>query len=342
MTFSPEDNRTNDPEQSLNGLYQQIKEKIRMNQAAAPLFRDPIFDGPTDPTMIYNRAEKTWWIVYTQRRANVPCHNVSWVHGTDLGIASSADHGKTWLYRGTMNLEAIEPGRNTFWAPEIIFTQGKYHMFVSYITGVPDRWVGSRRILHYISDDLWNWQYQHTVELPSDRVINACLYPTGSGWRMWYKDESDGSHTHFADSPDLYRWTHRGRATEDQAQEGPNVFTLGGRHYMIADIWNGQAVYTSDDLLHWVRQPEDILAGQGTRCEDNNRAHHADVLVVGDHAYIFYFVHPGQTEHADDPVLGNVLHRRSSIQAALLTEENGRLTIVRDEPFDFYLPDPEE
>ena len=26
-----------------------------MYTAPAPLFRDPIFDGPTDPTVIYNR-----------------------------------------------------------------------------------------------------------------------------------------------------------------------------------------------------------------------------------------------------------------------------------------------
>lgn len=186
-----------------------------MPHAPAPLFRDPIYDGPTDPTIIYNRQEKSWWIIYTARRANVPCHNVSWVHGTDLGVACSFDHGQTWLYRGTLNLEAIEPGRNTFWAPEVIEVQGTYHMFVSYITGVPDQWVGRRRILHYISKNLWDWSYQHTVELPSDRVIDACVHPTNSRWRMWYKDENDESHTHFADSPDLYHWTHGGRATED-------------------------------------------------------------------------------------------------------------------------------
>ncbi len=311
-----------------------------MLPAPAPLFRDPIFDGPTDPTLIYNRYEKNWWIIYTQRRANVPCHNVSWVHGTDLGVASSADHGQNWLYRGTLSLEAIEPGRNTFWAPEVLFARGCYHMFVSYITGVPDQWVGARHILHYTSDNLWDWSYRHTVSLPSDRVIDACVHPSYGGWRMWYKDESDESHTHFADSPDLFQWTHRGRATEDQAQEGPNVFTLGSHHYLIADIWDGQAVYRSDDLLHWQRQDENILSGQGTRCEDNNRAHHADVEVFGNHAYMIYFVHPGQTEYTYDGDPGSLALRRSSVQAAMLKEENGRLVALRDEPFDFYLPTP--
>ncbi|MGN0777879.1 MAG: glycosyl hydrolase [Aristaeellaceae bacterium] len=309
-----------------------------MPVAPAPLFRDPIFDGPTDPTVIFNRQEKTWWIIYTARRANVPCHNVSWVHGTDLGVASSDDNGQTWLYRGTLNLEAIEPGRNTFWAPEVLWANGRYHMFVSYITGVPDTWRGDRTILHYVSDNLWDWTYEHAVPLPSSRVIDACVHPTENGWRMWYKDENDDSHTHFADSPDLYSWEHRGVATQDQSQEGPNVFTLQGRHWMIADIWDGQAVYVSDDLLNWQRQEGSIMAGAGTRCEDGNRAHHADVLVVDDHAYMFYFVHPGQQAYTYSMGPNDLSQRRSSVQVAELRVADGKLTAVRDEAFDFVLP----
>ena len=309
-----------------------------MRIAPAPLFRDPVFDGPTDPTVIYNRQERTWWIIYTSRRANVPCHNVSWVHGTDLGVASSADNGQSWLYRGTLNLEAIEPGRNTFWAPEVLWANGMYHMFVSYITGVPDSWRGSRDILHYTSENLWDWKYEGAPALSSRRVIDACVHPTPDGWRMWYKDEADESHTHYADSPDLFRWTHMGAATVDQPQEGPNVFELGGCYWMIADVWDGQAAYSSDDMLHWKRQPGTLMKGAGARREDGNRAHHADVLTVDGRAYIFYFVHPTQGGRSDDP-LGSHLSRRSSVQAAALRVEDGRLVVVRDEPFDFYLPE---
>ena len=309
-----------------------------MRIAPAPLYRDPIFDGPTDPTVIYNREEKSWWMIYTSRRANVPCHNVSWVHGTDLGVASSTDNGKTWLYRGTLNLEAVEPGRNTFWAPEVLRHEGVYHMFVSYITGVPDNWNYGRRILHYTSVNLWDWAYVGDVKLGSERVIDACVHAIPGGWRMWYKDECDNSYTHYADSPDLYAWEHKGVATCDQSQEGPNVFTLNDQHWMIADVWDGQAVYSSDDLTHWERQAGTIMAGAGTRKEDTNRAHHADVLVVDDHAYIFYFVHSGQGKYEYDAELGNHLVRRSSVQVAELRVEEGKLVARRDEPFDFYLP----
>ena len=319
------------------GLFQGAEGGKDMHTAPAPLFRDPIFDGPADPTVIYNREEKTWWMVYTQRRANVPCHRVSWCHGTDLGVCSSSDHGATWLYRGTLNLEPVEKGRNTFWAPEIFCENGVYHMYVSYITGVPDSWRGSRDILHYTSSNLWDWKYEDTPVLSSRRVIDACVYHAQDGYRMWYKDEDDHSHTHMAFSSDLKTWKDQGRATEDQEQEGPNVFRLGGTYWLIADVWDGQAVYASEDLKSWKRQEGMLMQGPGTRLEDTNRAHHASVVTVGDHGYIFYFVHPTQCLSADP--LGSHLSRRSSVQVALLEVREGRLCVVRDEPFDFYLPD---
>ena len=80
----------------------------------APLFRDPIYDCPTDPTIIWNREEKQWYLFYTQRRAADTSTGVSWVHGTKIGIAVSKDGGK-WLYRGTLEGLDIEKGHNTFW-----------------------------------------------------------------------------------------------------------------------------------------------------------------------------------------------------------------------------------
>ena len=309
-----------------------------MRIAPAPLFQDPVFEGPTDPTIIYNHMEKSWWILYTQRRANVPSHGYGWVHGTDIGVASSKDNGQTWLYRGTLNIESIEPGRNTFWAPEVIWADGCFHMYVSYITGVPVAWVGDRNILHYTSDNLWDWRYQGTLELSSHRVIDACVYPTAEGWRMWYKDEDDQSHTHYADSFDLFSWRHMGVATDDQSEEGPNVFKLGGKYWLIADIWKGIGVYYSDDLLRWKRQNGDILSTSGVRNDDACLGHHADVIVQGEIAYIFYHVHPDEQLISGDPY-SNYPRCRSCIQVAQLTVENDRLTVIRDEPFDFYLPD---
>src|SRR6516225_7791434 len=81
----------------------------------SPLFRDPVFDGPTDPTLIYNAMTSEWWMFYTARRANVDTEGVAWVHGTDIGIATSRDGGRSWLYRGVAQGLNYEPGRNTYW-----------------------------------------------------------------------------------------------------------------------------------------------------------------------------------------------------------------------------------
>ena len=49
-----------------------------MHEAPAPLYRCPVYDGAADPSVIYNRTEKTWWMLYTQRRANQDGADVSY------------------------------------------------------------------------------------------------------------------------------------------------------------------------------------------------------------------------------------------------------------------------
>ena len=219
----------------------------------SPLFRDPIHDCPTDPTVIWSEEENQWYLFYTQRRADAPAIGVSWVHGTKIGVASSAD-GNKWLYRGTLEGLDIERGHNTFWAPEIIRAEGAYHMYVSYITGIPTDWNYPRQMLHYVSDNLWDWRFLGRVELDSERVIDACVYEVEPGlYKMWYKDENRDSRTFAAISRDLHSWEVLGAEITDCAQEGPNVFELGGIKWMISDYWNGLAVYRSEDFTNWTR-----------------------------------------------------------------------------------------
>ncbi|MFC5471817.1 glycosyl hydrolase [Cohnella suwonensis] len=295
-----------------------------------PLFRDPINDGATDPTIIYNRAAREWWMVYTSRRALAEGPGVAWVHGSDLGVAVSSDGGKNWSYRGTLPGLDFEWGRNTFWAPEIFWHDGIYHMYVSYIQGVQTEWVGSRTILHYSSADLLEWKLQGPLKLGSDRVIDACVHEKpGGGFRMWYKDEANGSVTYAADSEDLYRWESIGPVLTHRAHEGPNVFAFKGSYWMIIDEWRGQGVYRSDDLDRWERNGL-ILDVSGDREDDGGFGYHADVVVSGDEAYIFYFTHPGRAS-ADAEGKTGYEQRRSSIQAARLDVKNGVLVCDRNE-----------
>lgn len=298
----------------------------------APLFRDPVFDGAADPVIIWNKTEKAWWIFYTNRRAYGPNFGVSYVHGTDIGIASSADGGRTWVYRGTAQGLAYEPGRNTYWAPEIIEYEGIYHMYVSYVKGIPQDWNCSRRILHYTSCDLWNWTFESVLPLSSDRVIDSCVFRLPDGrWKMWYKDERNDSYSFTAYSADLYEWTAGEAEITDCPHEGPNVFFFENRYWMITDPWEGLGVYVSEDAQNWKRCPN-ILAEPGIRQDDGTIGAHADVLVHKDRAYIFYFTHPEvSVEQRNDPEFyWEYRHRRSSLQVAELKVKEGVLVCDRD------------
>lgn len=309
----------------------------------SPLFRDPIHDGAADPTLIWNQQEQAWWILYTNRRANVSTSGVAWMHGTDIGIASSPDNGKTWNYRGIVSGLEFETGRNTFWAPEVVYHEGLYHLFASYVSGVPSDWSGERHILHYTSRDLREWSFQWRLELSSNRVIDACIHRLpNETWRMWYKDEANGSHTYFADSHDLYDWKVGGCAIDDCAHEGPNVFFWQDTFWMIIDSWNGLGVYQSPDATAWKRQGL-ILDRPGTRPDDGDIGRHADVLINGSNAYIFYFTHPERrpSESYGFSEEWPFSTKRSSLQVARLEWKNGLLTCDRDESFDLALLKPE-
>lgn len=260
----------------------------------------------------------------------------SWVHGTDIGIASSIDGGQTWLYRGTVSGLDHEHGRNTFWAPEVLCHDGIYHMYVSYVKGIPTTWEHERNIIHYTSMNLWDWKFESILNISSNKVIDACVFQFSNGvFRMWYKDEADHSSTYAADSTDLYHWDVVGPTITEIPHEGPNVFHWKGCYWLIADFWSGLMVFRSEDGTHWVRQ-QNILDKPGSRKDDNAVGHHADVLTQGDDAYIFYFTHPD--EESKTSASSNAAEsRRSSLQVAKLELVNDHLICNRDCQFDFHL-----
>ena len=169
------------------------------------------------------------------------------------------------------------------------------------------------------------------VPLATERAIDPSILrlPDG-GWRMYYNNETDGKAIWYADSPDLETWTDRGRLIHDQAGEGPKAFQWRGASWLITDVWSGLAVYRSTNGSAWQRQPDNLLQQPGNGADDAAAGQHADVVVVGDRAWLFYFTHPGRKANAKQA--DDYSTRRSSIQVVELREKDGRLTADRDAP----------
>ena len=306
--------------------------------AAKPLFRDPIYDGAADPTVIYHPADRKWYMFYTVRRANVPGLNgVGWVHGTPIGIATSADGGVSWQYAGQAKIHDPNAVADaTWWAPAVVFHDGLYHMFLSYVPGTfSDGWNHPRDIIHLTSRNLVDWDYQSTLPLASHKVIDpGVLHLADGSWRLWYKDEADGSSTHYADSRDLDHWTDGARVPglSDAGGEAPLPFRWHGRYWLLRDITGGAhglALYRSSDAKAWQRVGT-LLQQPGTGSDDKVVGHHPDVILSNGRAFMFYFTHPGQARGHEDGADG----RRSSIQVVELNYDaaNDILTADRNRP----------
>lgn len=251
-----------------------------------PLYRDPPFDAPTDPVLCFNAEQARWFMYYTARRATAEdTPGVTWIHGTNIGMAESSDGGATWTYRGTAEIsygKDVHPNDTTYWAPEVIWHDGLYHMYVSYVPGIFTDWNHPREIVYLTSKDGIRWDTVGPLDLKSDRVIDACvLQVPGGTWRMWYKDERRPKALCYADSPDLKNWEPKGNAVTDYNGEGPKVFRWKGRYWLVADCWaNGMRVWSSEDCTNWRLQAEPLFGS------------HGDVVVSGDRAWWFYFGGP--------------------------------------------------
>mmetsp|Transcript_32273 Transcript_32273/g.54403 ORF Transcript_32273/g.54403 Transcript_32273/m.54403 type:complete len:415 (-) Transcript_32273:316-1560(-) len=206
-------------------------------RAPAPLYRDPIFDGAADPTVVYDQVRGAWVIFYTQRRASdLSLLNKTWCFGTDIGVAMSKDMGVTWAYQGVAKGLHFEPGTNTFWAPDVLKLRdpksmpgglgAEYHMHVTYIKGAAAEqsfpltngryqrkkrltgWgEGVQRVAHYSTSDLLGtWVFQGLVPA-LDKVLDPDVVRLPDGlFKMWFKDLRTRGQTGAAVSSDLATW----------------------------------------------------------------------------------------------------------------------------------------
>ena len=277
--------------------------------APRPLYRDPVTYSPTDPSFCFNAREKKWFMYYTARRAtatNAP--GVSWIYGSDVGIAESSDGGATWTYRGKANIrygKDAHPHDYTYWDPEVIWHNGAYHMFLSYVAGIFSDWEHPYEMVHLTSKDGIKWKTAGRVDLQSDRTLNPCVRQLPNGtWRMWYEDDRASNTVRYADSPDLFKWEVKGSAETDFKGEAPKVFHWKDRYWLIVDCLRaGTRVWSSDDCTNWKLQ-ESGLIGK-----------HGNIVVSGDRAWWFYLGGPwGGTG------------RVSAVSVVEFSVEDGKLT----------------
>ena len=281
---------------------------LRPNAFTTP-YRDPVWDGPTDPVVVADHRTGEWVLFYTQRRATeAGLTGVEWVHGTAIGVARSCDGGLNWAYQGTLN-GLVPPGTElpaTLWAPDVVRVDDQWIMYLTVLGGVRTDWSGNASVFQFASQDLVAWEYLGSINLDSPRVIDAAVARCGDGhYRLWYKDEARDSNTYSAvtDTPlDPASWTLEGLVIPGRPHEGPKVFALEGSFWMIVDEWRGQGVYRSDDAAGgWVRQePLDGLILTAPETYDGGPVvgRHADVVPLEpstdakERALLVYFTHP--------------------------------------------------
>ncbi|MHC0442485.1 family 43 glycosylhydrolase [Flavobacterium sp. 3-210] len=310
-------------------------QKDKKHIASKPLFRDPIYDGAADPTIIWNEKEKKWFMFYTNRRAkDSTAKGITWVHGTKIGVATSED-GAKWTYKDTCNIN-YKLKDVTYWAPDVTKYKNKYHMYLTIVPGIFNDWYHPRSIIHLTSSNLMDWNFESELKLASERCIDASVFQLPNGtWRMFYNNENDGKSIYYADSKDLYNWTDSGVKIIKDRGEGPKVFKWKGKNWMVTDSWRGLNIFSSEDFLNWKRQEKNILQTPGTGEDDKVIGGHPDVVINGDRAYIFYFTHPGRTP--ENKGIESYETKRSSIQIAELQYINGEIICNRDEPVQINL-----
>ena len=297
--------------------------------ADKPLFRDPIHDGAADPTVIWNHETKSWYMFYTNRRANVKgTQGFEWVHGTHIGIAESTDNGKKWSYVGIANIDLGE--NQTQWAPDVIYHKGIYHMYLTHVTGIHANWGHPSYIIHLTSKNLIDWTFQSRLKLNSDKVIDADVIKISeSKWMMFYNDGPDNKSIYYAESQDLDQWTDKGKLVSGPC-EAPVSFYWNEWWWLLVDEWKGIGVYKSKDTKSWVRQEgNNLLSEAGEGLDDRVKGSHPDVIVSGDRAFLFYFTHPHRPNN--EPFTGYA-QKRSSIQVTELNFRDGKIQCSRDSP----------
>lgn len=313
--------------------------------APAPLFIDPNYHGSCDPEIVWNEHDQSWYIYYTARR---PALQNTWLR-TPLGVIVSKDLAN-WEFRGYCSFDGVGGDKDaeaTFWAPAIIARGDELHMFVTWKPDtIPETgaWGGPGRIVHYrapLDDPVDGWRKVADMHGDHLNTIDATVYRLEDSYYVWFKGKEIGAkknELYKLASSDLEQWEEKGFTQSDvfnesvtgsDFEEAPYIFRWKDRFWMITDPHLGLFVYSSGDGEDWHFQGT-ILREGGTRPLDGNMARHCSVAVKDGRAFIFYHVEPWR-DYEGEPIFKQPLeNRRSVLQVAELTWEDGELSCDRN------------
>lgn len=292
---------------------------VDLDELTAPLYRDPLFDGAHDPELVWNHAEQCYWLLYLQNRYNIPLSDpapLGRTSLTDIGLASTPDGGRSWVYRGvaegldvpaSARADGLPPsgtqqyGGATWWRPAVTSVGGVYHAFWV-------MWEASRgmkgpdgpgayanwNLVHYTSNNLKSWSYNQTVRTNSF-AYDSDVFRLADGRYILFstgQTRAVRGNPKVLQSRDLYEWTECTDAgLQVNIDEGPhatwNDMSIKWRGFGFIN-WDGSAHFgtnrpnmmrTSDGGMTWEMSNTTLYPGPGTRPLDLGAAHQGPLLL---------------------------------------------------------------
>jgi len=195
---------------------------------------------------VWHEGEHAWWLLYLQNRYNSPASDprgtCPYCSLTDIGLASTPDHGETWVYRGVARGLDIPPalrhdrrnpmqqfGGATWYRPAVLRVGAVYHGF--WVYSEVDR-AGGYKIVHYSSTNLKDWEYVGVVA--GDRGYDSVCFRADVGAAKRYVIMSTQSNQAF-ESPDLAAWRPVNASDKQlnrEVGEGPHVVEWRGARWL--------------------------------------------------------------------------------------------------------------
>jgi hypothetical protein len=337
--------------------------QLGYNSSQTPFYSDPVFDAAHDAELVWHAQEQTWWIVYLQnrynsRRSDELGNGCPLCDFTDLGMASTPDQGRTWIYRGVMtgldvpSADRRDPPYNatqeyggaTWWRPCVYYDAPSklYHGFFVY-------WSESHRgtsLAHYTSKNVSHWAFQGWVR-HNVKGYDSAVTRLSSGT---YLLVSTGGPN--LESPDLYNWAPSNNSVRC-TDEGPHFSRFGGALWLNVEPRCGPPCTSSwqspqcrsniakstNNGQTWVEQGPHLFTGPGTRQFDHFWAFQGPLVPQAEgELYVLYFTELIVNTSVEPGVNG----RRSMLNvAAVSLDDDGIVHANRNKSFHWLMQPPD-